>query len=538
MSGRILEARYTSPSGTETAFFYEPVSRETELKTGVFTFPDRDGAHVQHQGMGAKSFPLVCLFHGKTCMDDADAFEAALIERGVGELQIPYGTFKVVPTGKIKREDDLVSALGESKVTVTFTETIVEEGAAALDTVTADEIEERYEAFSEAAAEDFAAAIDTGDIGEQLAVVSALDTQTQAIADNLEPLAAASSRADFLTTLRELKDNIKNLYKKGMTAAGKVESVYVKALNIARLTLRLMKLPTNLAVSLSQKIKGYSALTAVIINQFKNDPFGAGKIRNAYAVASLALQGAVSREDMVRAAMGIGGLFDDISDFQDGKITAIETSGEDTRDAVRVIDDAVTGEEETAAALEAAGAGASPEMKQIIEDIIYFKEGKAEELRNAAGKPARRAIGILEELIAFGREAVERLEALPDSAAGLAAHIVEESVFSEEAETEALEAAEGSVDNPFVDSNSESRLLLAALVETSVQLVLNASFALPLQRAITLGRDRQVIELCAELYGSVDSETIDRFIMENNLDIDEIALMPMGKEVSYYVQIA
>jgi hypothetical protein len=55
-----------------------------------------------------------------------------------------------------------------------------------------------------------------------------------------------------------------------------------------------------------------------------------------------------------------------------------------------------------------------------------------------------------------------------------------------------------------------------------------------MQKTITLDRDRQVIELCAELYGTTDY--VDDFIIENNFNIDEIELLPMGKKVSYYVK--
>jgi hypothetical protein len=57
-----------------------------------------------------------------------------------------------------------------------------------------------------------------------------------------------------------------------------------------------------------------------------------------------------------------------------------------------------------------------------------------------------------------------------------------------------------------------------------------------MQRSITLNRDRNFIELCAELYGGVDNYYLDRFISENNLNIDELEIIPMGREVSYYVQ--
>jgi hypothetical protein len=472
VSERILEARYTSPGGTEAAFSYETVKRETELKTGIFTFPSRDGAHVQHQGMGAKSFPLICFFSGISCMDDADAFEAMLIERGVGELQIPYGTFKVVPTGKIQREDNFVAGVGQSSVTITFTETIVDEEAAALEAVAADEIAEQYEEFADAACEDFATALDVDDISEQLAIVSSLDAQTQLMTDSLQSLMTAdrSKFADFLTAVKELKSNIQNLYKKGKGITGDIESVYAKGLNIARLTLRIMKMPADIAVSLSEKIKGYSQLTAGLINQFKNDPFGIAKIKNAYTVAKLALTGLVAAissgsATTIAEVAASGGMANSGSPAERPASSPLQSSGSNSTGG-NTGQSADAGTASRAEAVEAANC-----VAEIAEQVMEWSDTKT------------------------GQDV-------------------------------------------FVDSDSAAYLALACLTQNSVQLILNAAFALPMQRTVTLGRDRQVVELCAELYGTVDSGVIDQFIMENNLSIDEIGLIPMGRKVSYYVQSA
>jgi hypothetical protein len=55
-----------------------------------------------------------------------------------------------------------------------------------------------------------------------------------------------------------------------------------------------------------------------------------------------------------------------------------------------------------------------------------------------------------------------------------------------------------------------------------------------LQKTVTLDRDRQAVELCAELYGEADGR-LDEFIALNNFNIDEIELIPTGRRVSYYV---
>jgi prophage DNA circulation protein len=292
---KISEGRYTAPSGKEAVFACETTNRETELKTGVFTFPGKNGALVQHQGMGARSFPLDCVFYGADCMDEADDFEALLVEQGVGELQHPvYGVTKVVPTDSFVRSDDLVSGLNQAIVSVTFTETLADEEAE-LSPVSMDEIDAEYAAFEDAAAEDFASGLDTDDIEEQRAIQSALEDQTQAVNDSLAPLAATDKKtfADWLASMNELKDKIKNLYKKAASAAAKVESVYRKGMDIARLTLRVIRTPARIATSVSEKIRGYSALTTQLFSLYRNDPFGSRKIRNAYRVSRCALTGTV-----------------------------------------------------------------------------------------------------------------------------------------------------------------------------------------------------------------------------------------------------
>jgi hypothetical protein len=463
------EARYTSPGGKEIVFGWETAKRDTELKTGVFTFPGKDGANVQHQGAGAKTFPLVCIFSGADYTAKADEFEAMLIERGVAELQHPvYGTIKVKPVGHIEREDDPVNKLGESTVSITFTETLTSEAAAELNEVAAADIDEKYEEFSEAAA-----AIEDAGMAEQMDIITALETQTQSITESMEPLAASDKKgfAEWLASAKELKDTIKNLYSKAKGIAGKAEGIYVKALNAGRLTLRLMKLPSDIATSLAEKIKGFSTLTANLVNQYKNDPFGIKKIKAAYATATLALTGAV-------AAIASG-----------SALTVAEIA-------------ALTGAVSSSPARASAGTtgGAAP--------------GETAGAENAPGAAANISAGT-----------TSREEAI--AAANRVADFFETVMAFQDTKI---------AQNAFVDASPSAHIALNELVYNSIQLILNASFALPMQKTITLDRDRQVIELCAELYGTTDY--LDEFIMQNKFNIDEIELLPMGKKVSYYVKNA
>jgi hypothetical protein len=501
---KTLEAKYTSPSGKEFYFTWDKsLTRETELKTGIFTFPDRDGAHVQHQGAGARSFPFEVIFHGPDCMDRADEFEAALIERDVAELQHPvYGIIKVIPTGNIKREDDLISALNESHVTITFTETITDESPTELEAVSADSLEEKYDDFSESAAADFAESVSIESAVEELQLQSVMEVQAQTIDDNLSGLIAtdASALADFKTSAGELKasikelkrdrfSNIKYLYNNAKKIFKNAEKIVQKAINAARLALNLMKMPSRIKVNLMEKIKGYSQLIASIVNQFKNDPFGAKNVKNAFASTRLVLNGCIAS-----IAMGSALSIAEAASSSSAGFSASRGMSTLSAEGFRNTPDG------TGSGGDSGGPGGG------LNNDGYSSGGDSIAAGDGGGTVSREeTIEVMNQLIAL----FETVKNFQDTKIG---------------------------NNIIIDSNSNTYLLLNELIYASIQLIQNASFSLPMQRTIRLNRDRQVIELCCELYGSADY--LDKFIAENDFNIDEIELIPMGREVTYYVKVA
>lgn len=64
--------------------------------------------------------------------------------------------------------------------------------------------------------------------------------------------------------------------------------------------------------------------------------------------------------------------------------------------------------------------------------------------------------------------------------------------------------------------------------------LVQSSFSLVPERRIVLDRDRTLLDMCAELYGSVSNETLDLFIDSNDLSGDEIIEIPRGRSVVYY----
>jgi len=72
------------------------------------------------------------------------------------------------------------------------------------------------------------------------------------------------------------------------------------------------------------------------------------------------------------------------------------------------------------------------------------------------------------------------------------------------------------------------------LVATTAEFLVQTSFNLKRQDSITLGANRAVIELEAELYGTVD-ENLDLLINTNNLTGSELIELPRGRRIVYYV---
>ena len=84
-----------------------------------------------------------------------------------------------------------------------------------------------------------------------------------------------------------------------------------------------------------------------------------------------------------------------------------------------------------------------------------------------------------------------------------------------------------------VDTGGSYQALQSAVALTAGFLV-DLSFSLAQERRIVLDRDRTIIDLCAELYGSVDDQ-LDFLINSNALTGSEILELPKGKEIVYFV---
>ena len=250
----ISEAVYTAPSGKRIVFNYESsLNRSTPLKTAEHTFPDVDGAEVQSLGIGGKKFPMTAIFSGGDCLSLADEFEAALCERGYGTLEHPiYGKHTVVPTGSIDRTDDLISALNESRVKVTFSETLT--GSLPLsELATEDALTDAIDNYENTASEAFSDMIVTTTVDDEIQLQSVMTAQDNSLFKGVskicEKCVDMKQKQSLMQQLSDFKMNVNNWVKK-------VDTLASKAQDIATLVITSARLPSEIAIGAMSKIEG------------------------------------------------------------------------------------------------------------------------------------------------------------------------------------------------------------------------------------------------------------------------------------------
>lgn len=280
----ISEAVYTAPSGKRIVFGYDSaLNRSTPLKTAEHNFPDVDGAEIQSLGLGGKKFPMTAIFFGGECLSLADDFEAALCERGYGTLEHPiYGKHTVVPTGTIERTDDLVSALNESRVKITFSETLTE-SLPLSELAAEDALDAAIDNYENAASTAFAGMIVTSTVDDEIQLQSVMTTQDNSLFKGITKLCEKSGdlkqKQSLMQKLNEFKMNVTNWVKK-------VDTLAAKAQEIATVVIKTARLPSEIAIGAMAKVEGYSSVIKDFLNNAKKDPVGANAIKNQYAATS------------------------------------------------------------------------------------------------------------------------------------------------------------------------------------------------------------------------------------------------------------
>tara|TARA_R110000744_G_scaffold333450_1_gene438841 strand:+ start:2656 stop:3882 length:1227 start_codon:yes stop_codon:yes gene_type:complete len=403
---RIREAAYTSPSGERLTFGYENVSKKIDKKTTGFEFPDADGTFVQDLGHSGRKYPLRVFFWGSDYDQEADAFEAALLERGTGKLEHPiYGTVNVVPFGTITRRDDLKTGANQAVLEITLWETIgLIYPAAQTDPASA--VLTAVDEYNDAAAAEFE---------EVTSLDSAVDAATfkngyQALLD--EAKSGLQAIADAQADVQKQFDAISDSINQG------IDILIAQPLTLAFQTAAMLQAPARALTNIRARLDAYKNLANSIISGDDAVASNSNEFHTRDLYASTYVTGSV----------------------------------------VSVVNNQFTTKTE---ALEAAEV-----ILTQLDDVVNWRDDNF------------RALGE-------------------------------------------------------VDTGGAYQQLQEAVALTAGFLV-EISFTLKQERRVVLTRNRTIIDLVAEFYGSVDDQ-LDFFINSNDLSGSEILEVPKGREIVYYL---
>jgi len=434
---RLKEAAYTSPSGVRTTFKYENVRASVNKRDSVREFPGYDGAFVQSFGLGASSYPMLCIFWGGDHDREADDFLARLAEAGAGILEHPfYGRFEnMVPVGPIARRDDLKTAANQSIFEVNFVQSsafqfpgsIVSEG---------DAIDAALDSFANAQADEFGAGIDIQNAREKVSLIDNVKAKIGATVRELSKLAATVSEIEneFNDAVDFIESNISSLVETPVSLAQQI--------------IELVQLPSRAAGQISTSLAAYQGLLSSTLADANGlfSPTAGNSVNNQFFNSELFARASYS--SMLTAA----------------KLTADSTrelSGDSLAEFLAVFPQ---------------DQPPFSTQNDIIE-TIEFLSGESQRL-TAWSEANRESLNLL--------DTGESAAYLTESSLGVAGFLV------------------------------------------------RISFSARQERIIVLGSPRNLIELCAELYGVLDN-AFDFLILSNDLSGDEIYELPAGRRIRYYI---
>lgn len=326
-NNRIREPAYNSPSGARLTFGYEDVRREFDKKTTGFVFPDANGTFVQDLGHTGRRYPLRVFFWGDDHDQEANAFEEALQETGVGRLEHPmYGVVDVVPFGIVTRRDNLKTAANQSIIEVTFWETT----DVVYPTSQADPASSVLSAIGEynvAASEAFSDAL-------------GLDTAIERVTLENSYLALLDSASDNLQGIADTQDDVRRQFNAIVDSVNQGIDVLISdPLTLASQTTQLIQAPARAATSISARLEAYSNLAESIItgensvaetgnddrnsNQFHTNDLYASSYVTGSVVSTVNTQ-FVTKAEALQAADSLLSQLDDVVDWRDENFASLE----------------------------------------------------------------------------------------------------------------------------------------------------------------------------------------------------------------------
>lgn len=314
---RLREAAYTSPSGTRLTFDYEQTAEDFDKKATPFEFAGADGTFVQDLGRTGRRYPLRVILWGDTYDVQAAGWMAALAERGQGILEHPvYGRLDVVPVGKIRRRDDLVTQANQAVIEVEFFETtgLVYPTAS---TDPAGQIADLLAAAGAAQAEQLAAAGVLDSATDRADFLSrynaALDSASAALSPITEGVAGAQRQFDAIQ--QSINRGIDVLIKDPLTLAFQTQ--------------QLINTPARIGGQVSGRLSAYSDLLASYLGPsvgrdtqlYNSDLYASGTI--AAAALATTTESYTKRPDAILAAESILAQGDALAAWRDDNFAAL-----------------------------------------------------------------------------------------------------------------------------------------------------------------------------------------------------------------------
>lgn len=315
---RILEAAYISPGGRRFTFQYEDVSRSFDKLGAEFTFPDSVGTYVQDLGRSGHKYPLIMFFNGDDHDLEANAFEAALGEAGVGAIEHPrYGHVPVVPLGAITRTDNLKSGGNQASISVTLLETI-EFIFPALSTDPAAEVTNAIDEYNTAKAQEFE---DQLNVGSEIERVTFESRYSATISDAKSGLDDIANQDDSVfSTFNNIHDSIIN----------SLDLLVGQPLALALQTSLFLQTPALAGTQIGARLDAYRNLLNVLIasvqpqsNSFQNDDlFASGMVTGS--VVSVVNTQFETKTQAITAAEEVITQMDALTVWRDDSYEALE----------------------------------------------------------------------------------------------------------------------------------------------------------------------------------------------------------------------
>ena len=252
---RLNQAAYTPPSGGRLTFDFENVSRVFDKKGTAFEFPDFDGTFIQTTGSSGRRFPLIAIFWGENHDLEANVFDAALLENGIGKLEHPlYGTVNVVPFGSITQRDDLKTEANQTKIELIFWESIDLITFPSVQDDPASDVLTAVDEYNEKKAQEFDDVLETDKIIEQVTVKNTYQTLLDAAKSGLQNV--ADTQADVQKQFDNVYDSINN----------GIDVFVGDPLTLAFQTFIFLQAPAKALTSIKARLNAYKNLTTSIIS--------------------------------------------------------------------------------------------------------------------------------------------------------------------------------------------------------------------------------------------------------------------------------